>query len=369
MIELFRPWHDEREVEAVSEVLRTDWWGLGGKTKQFEDEFAKKIGVKHAVAVNSCTSALQLAMFALPELPVIVPAISFIATAFAPLYEGRPVYFADVEPDYLTLDKSSVERIKLKYDLEKAIIIPVHLYGNLANTNYPGDFVVEDCAHACGTTKLEEDHFVANAGAFGEISCFSFHAVKNLACGDGGMVCTGDDNIADKLRRARWFGITKSTFDRTAQGYGWDYDIPHFGYKMHMNDITAAIGLVQLDKLEDGNNRRRSIAETYRKELASESWLKLPKVQSETLTSQHIFAIRTEKRNELNKYLKEHFIATGVHYKPMYEFSFYKGIKQDCPVADKEWKKLLSLPCYPDLSELEQDTIIKRIKEFGRIYA
>lgn len=374
-IELFKPNHDEKEIEAVSQVLKTNWWGLGAKTKEFEEKFAKKIGVKHAIGVNSCTAALQLAVNSSPKFPVIVPAISFIATAFAPMLEGRQVYFADVEEDFLTIDKESVEKIKDKEGFSKYIIIPVHLYGNVAETNFQNDFVIEDCAHACGTSIMESIEGVAftnrMAGSLGDISCFSFHAVKNLACGDGGMVCTDDDEIAKRLRKQRWFGINKSTFDRSDSGlkktvYGWEYDIDDVGYKMHINDIASSIGLVQLEKLDDGNKRRREIAEIYSDQLKHEDWIKLPKKQYGTESAQHIYAIRTEKRDGLNIYLKEKGIATGVHYKPQYQYSYFNGEKPKCPVAEREWKKLLSLPCYPGLTELEQEFIIDRIKEFGR---
>lgn len=372
-IELFRPWHDEREVEAVSKVLRTDWWGLGPKTKELEEKFAKLIGVKYAIAVNSCTAALQLAINALPDLPVIVPAISFIATAFAPIFENRTICFADVEPEHLTLDRTSVLQIKKRNNIDKAIVIPVHLYGNFAELDYPDDIVIEDCAHACGSRK---DDIYNHAGSFGLISCFSFHAVKNLACGDGGMVCTNDDKLAERMRKNRWFGINKSTFDRsdTAEKktvYGWEYDIDDVGYKMHMNDISASIALVQLDKLEAGNERRREIAKIYSDELFNEEWLNIPTKQKNVVSAQHIYAIRTEHRNKLNLFLKEKGIATGVHYKPMYDYSYYPVNQRleaflDCFVADNEWKRLLSLPCYPSLTELEQIYVIEKIKEFGR---
>jgi len=375
-IELFRPNSDEREAEAVKEVIESKWWGLGPKTKEFEENFAAYIGVKHAIAVNSCTAALQLAVNALPKLPVIVPAISFIATAFAPIYERRLVYFADVEEDYLTIDTQSVERIKEEKQIKQAIIIPVQLYGNLAMGDIKDDFIIEDCAHACGTY-IDAHPNKYYAGSFGIISCFSFHAVKNLACGDGGMVCTNDDEIAKKIRKQRWFGISKSTFERndTAEDktvYGWEYEVDDIGYKMHANDISSSIGLVQLDKLEAGNERRREITDIYNRELANEDWIRTPKKQEGVISASHIYAIRTEHRDKLNLFLKEKGVATGVHYRPMYQFEYhdkYPFLNQpnpDCPVADREWKKLLSLPCYPSLTEIEQMYIIDRIKEFGR---
>jgi perosamine synthetase len=216
------------------------------------------------------------------------------------------------------------------------------------------------------------------AGSLGTMGCFSFHAVKNIACGDGGMITTNDEELYKKLISSRWFGINKSTFDRAKDenlkmSYGWEYEIEQLGYKMHMNDLIATLGIEQLKKLESSNERRRNIAAIYNTELADQEWLATPVISDQVVSAQHIYHIRTESRNELNIFLKEKGIATGVHYKPMYKFKYFSGNIQEkcqeyCPVAEKEWLKLLSLPCYPSLTELEQAYIIAQIKDFGRKY-
>lgn len=375
-IEIFRPFFDQEEIKAVTEALESKWWGLGPRTEKFEKSFANKIGSKFAVGVNSCTSALELSIRSLmlpSDTVFIVPAISFIATAFAPIYAGHRVVFADVEPDTLMLSGNMVKEAIAYYGIGNHAIIHVDLYGNMVDIKkeYEDEVVIEDCAHAAGSSLNG-----IMAGTQGVPGCFSFHSVKNLACADGGMITTDDEKIYKKLNLMRWFGINKSTYDRSKENslrvnYGWEYDITEFGYKMHMNDLTASLGLAQLAKLDRGNELRRNIASVYRKELSDQRWIEFMPEIIGMKTSQHIFAIKTKLRNDLNLFLKDKGIATGVHYKPMYKYSIMRehiNVSQAeafCVNTENEWEKLLSLPCYPTLTELEQEYIIAKIKEFG----
>jgi len=249
MISLFRPDHDEREVEAVREVLLSGWTGLGPKVEEFEENFARSQGAKYGVATNSCTSALELCLRAIGVGGgrVAVPTITFASTAHAVRLVGGEPVFCDVNRHTLLID-DEVERCDAA--------IPVVYAGQPVPHTFDSGFpvpVIWDCAHAAGSA----------FDASGKTCCWSFHSVKNLATADGGMVTTSDAAFAAKLKRLRWLGIDKSTHDRSGKTYSWEYDIPEVGIKAHMNDVTAAIGLVQLAKLPAMQARRREIAERY----------------------------------------------------------------------------------------------------------
>lgn len=368
MIPVFRPNYDEREFQAVREVLASGWIGLGPKTKEFEDRFAEYIGVKYAVGVNSCTAALHLAMQVMDVKggEVITTPITFVSTNHAILYCGATPVFCDVEPDTMNIDAGKIEA--LVTPRTKAIVC-VH-YGG-----YPCDMerildiarrhnlkVIEDAAHACGGEWQGR-----KLGGIGDIGCYSFHAVKNLATGEGGMVTTNDSEIRDHLMRLRWLGITKDTWSREApgKGYSWAYDVPEVGYKYHLSDVAAVLGLVQLKKLDESNARRRALTLRYNAALAGTGDIQTP-VQKEyqTLPAHHNYVIRTGRRDALNEHLKSLEISTGMHYIPNNFYQMYKNCAGPTPVAHAEWTKLLTLPLYPGLTDAQQDSIIQGVKDF-----
>jgi perosamine synthetase len=254
----------------------------------------------------------------------------------------------DVEPETLILDPKEVE--KRRTPQTKAVIQV--LYAGLPKylqTDLP---VIYDAAHAAGSS----------FDASGKLSCWSFHAVKNLAIGDGGMITTDDIEKFKYLRKMRWLGIEKGTWDRAKSGsYQWEYEIPHFGYKCHLNDLLSAIGLAQLSKLDKMQEKRRDIAIRYLEELP----IQITTLPLDIKSSLHLFVIRTPYRDELLQYLTSNGISVGVHYKPLHLYPIY-DCKYSLPNAEQAFKEILTLPLFPDLTKDDQSYICQKIQEFCR---
>lgn len=382
MINVFRPSMGKEEVAAVAEVIESGWLGLGPKTAQFEEKFAAFVGADHAIATNSATAALHLACLALGVAEgdeVLVPTMTFVSTAHAVAYCGGTPVFVDVERDTLNIDP---ENLRSKITGRTKGIIVVHYAGHACEmeavweiARERGLFVIEDAAHACGSKYKGE----RVGGLQSDATCFSFHPVKNLATGDGGMMTTDRLEIAQLVRRLRWCGIDKSTWDRTEVAdaglrseyaqYTWYYEVAELGYKYHMSDVMAALGLVQLQKLDAMNARRREIAVMYEAALGGLSWIDLPVEHDYTESSWHAFVIKTSMRNELNVFLRERGIATGVHYMPVHLQPYYRQrIETHCPVAEDVWRELLTLPLYPDLTDQDVKQVCAQVHNFGRSF-
>ncbi len=357
----------EEEAEAVSSVIRSGWIGLGPKTAEFERQLAQYIGVPYMIGLNSATAALHIAVRLLDIRygdEVIVPTMTFVSTAHAVIYNRATVRFADVNEITLNIDPADVAR---KITPRTRAIVPVHYGGRPVDMDalreVTGDIpIIEDAAHAFGS-----EYRGQRAGSIGDIGCFSFHAVKNLATGDGGAVAVKDKARADRAKKLRWLGIDKGTWDRTDGGktYMWDYDVDEIGLKCHMNDITAAIGLVQLQKLESMNARRREIAHMYDEGLCDLSWLQIPMPDSpDSKSSWHIYCIQADCRDELNEYLEAKGIGTGVHYRPIHMYSTYKD-RVSLPKAERAFRRILSLPMHPGLKDEEVEFIVDSIRAFS----
>lgn len=367
MIPLFRPSCTDAEVEAVTAALRSGWWGLGPRVAELEAEFAAFAGARHAIAVSSATAALELSLDVLDAGPgdeVIVPALTFASTGLVPLRAGCRVVLADVEERTLCLDWADV--VRKASDATRAVI-PVWYGGTVAPPpRWPHGAllhpaigwadVIEDCAHAAGS---------AGAGRQGLLACWSFHAVKNIAAGDGGMITTDDGTLAARLRRLRWLGIDRSTWEREQRpaGYGWDYDIPEPGRKAHMNDLTAALALAQLRRLDELNESRRLRVRQYLEELKGLGWLRLPEYREGS--SWHLFVVRVpaEARDRLIACLLASGVSAGMHYKPLNNYAAF-GPRQDLPVTDRVWRELVTLPLFPDMTSSEQDQVVAAVKAF-----
>jgi perosamine synthetase len=357
MIPVFRPYYDEREEQAVAEVMRSGWIGLGPKTEEFEERFARRVGARYGVALNSATAALHLALELLDVGPgdeVLVPTMTFVSTAMAANYQGAVPVFCDVDRDTLCLDVGDAER---RRTLRTRAAIPV-LYGGhpLRGVELDVPFVW-DCAHAVGSA----------FDASGKLCCWSFHAVKNLATGDGGMITTDDEALYRRAQRLRWLGIDKSTWDRSGieQRYWWEYRIEEVGYKYHLNDIAAALGLVQLEKLASMQEIRHRLVRQYLEELNGIPEIEVPSYDPDS--SWHLFVIRVQRRNELALHLRDRGISTGVHYKPIHLYPLYH--KYDLPVAEAEWPRLLTLPLFPALTSSQVSAICDAIRGFLRAAA
>lgn len=370
MIPVFKPCFGAEELEALREPFETGWIGLGPKTKQFEEEFAAFGGVPHAVGVNSATAALHLALkvAGVEDGEVITTPMTFVSTNHAILYNDAIPVFADIEPDTLNIDPEDVRR---KVTPRTRAIVVVHYGGHSCDMDAILDIarehelkVIEDVAHGCGG-----QYRGRMLGSIGDLGCFSFHAVKNLATADGGMITTHDAELDARLRQLRWLGINRGTWDRVeGRGYSWAYNVEELGFKCHMNDITAAIGLVQLRKLPRTNRRRRELAERYNGLLADVDRIETPREKEYTQSAWHNYVIKVADpadRDALMDHLKTNGISTGMHYIPNHLYDMYRPyVKEPLPVAESVWKRLITLPLFPALTDEEQDHVVGAIRTF-----
>ncbi len=365
MINLFKPYYGNEELNALKPIFESGWIGLGPKTEEFEKQFAKYIGTKYAVGLNSATAALDLSLKLLHINhgdQVIVPTITFVSTAHVVAYNLATPIFVDSDENLLM----DIEDVKRKITSRTKAIIPVHYSGRSVDMEHlkkvVGDIpIIEDCAHACGSIFNNQ-----KCGSLGDIGVFSFHAVKNLSTGDGGMITTNDFNIYERAKKLRWLGIDKNTWDRTDKNksYWWEYDVSEIGLKCHMNDINAAIGLVQLKKLDQMNLRRKQITDMYFEGLKDLHQIILPIMDTHnSKSSWHIFCIKCLNRNDLSVYLKKKDIMTGVHYKPIHLYKCYDNIPS-LPNAEKYFERILSLPLHPGLTDQDVNIVIKEIHSF-----
>lgn len=366
MIPVYKPYYDGRELELIKEVLESGWWGKGTKTAEFENKFAEYIGVKHAIGLNSATAALHLALkcAGVEGKEVITPSMTFVSTNHAILYNNATPVFCDVDEDNLNVTAENISKCITKNS--KAIIV-VHYGGyscdmdpimELANKH--NLIVIEDCAHACGGKYKNK-----MLGAVGHFGSFSFQAVKNLATGDGGMLTTNNSEWAERLKVLRWVGISKDTFERGAgTGYDWFYDVTELGYKYHMNDINAALGLAQLEKIEFMNDKRREYSLKYREAFKGIEQIECNLLKDYMFPACHNFVVKAQDRDALRKHLQDNGISTGVHYYPNHLFEMYKKYYRKLGVTEIIWKKIITLPLFPDMQDSDFKYIITTIKEF-----
>lgn len=301
------------ELKALKEVIDSKWWGQGPKVQELEEKWAEFTGAKYAVALNSCTAALDIAcrIIDLPE-EVTVSAFTFVSSALAPLNAGHKIKFVDIDEKTLCTKKADIQ---------------VLYAGNIA-----GSGKIYDMAH-CGGAKHK-----------GKIACWSFHAVKNLPAGDGGMLTMNSKRLYERAKAMAWCGINKSTFQRSGKKYSWDYQITEQGLKAHMNDLTACIALEHLKLLKDRNEYRKELAETYDKYLPK--WIERP-YRSDTW---HLYTIRVPKRDELFDFMAENGVGCGVHYKPLTRYKIF-GKQNKLKVTDKVFKEIITLPLHCNLTK------------------
>jgi dTDP-4-amino-4,6-dideoxygalactose transaminase len=370
------------EFNYVNEVLKSGWLTTSSKALQFERLFAGFVGAKYACTVNSCTSALHLAVEALgikKDDKVLVPSLTFTASAEVLRYIGADPVFMDVE--YGTgLISPSILRKTLKANTDVKAIILVHYGGqSLVMTSADGEGIIdicrqnniriiEDAAHAF-PTKFE-NRFI---GSFGDVTCFSFYANKTITTGEGGMLVTDDENIYKRAKTMRLHGINRDIWDRfTSNHSSWEYDVIAPGFKYNMPDINAAVGLAQLEKADFFRDQRQSCASYYFHELKNIQVIDLPVCTGPMENhSWHLFpiTIRPEapvSRNEFIKLLAKEGIGTSVHYKPLHRMTYYKETyhlnPEDFPNTERIWNGTVSLPIYPDLKDDELKYICQTIK-------
>ncbi len=355
MIPVLRPTIDEQTKKELLEVLDSGWWGFGPKTLEFEKKFAEYVGAKYCVGMNSGTSALDLCLkvYDIKGGELITTAMTFVSDAIVGEWNNMDVTFADIDPRTLCLDPKT-----LVITPETKAIIPVDSHGRLADIKgirekFKG-LIIEDAAHAM---------YTPGAGEGGDITIWSFQAVKSMPMWDGGAITTNDEAIYKKLRTLTWLGVEKSTYDRAlGKKYTWDYDITQSqGIKAYMTDVQAVVGLGQLRRLEQTNARRREIEGMY-----NEAFKDMPQIRTpEPSYTVQYYTMECEMRDELSEFLADNGIATSVHFKPLSEMTYWKKAKKrPLPVTDTVWKKLLSLPVHNALTNDEVKLIISKIKEF-----
>jgi perosamine synthetase len=355
-IKLFDPVVSKEEKEIIK-VLKSHFWASGAginNVLKFENQFQKYINSTSSVAVNSGTAALHLALnlAEIKNKEVIVPSLSFVSTAHSIVYNGGIPIFVDVNPETLCID---IESIKEKITNKTVAVLPVHFAGTPCDLNEIKKMCnkykimsIEDAAHAAGSTYKNK-----KIGSHGEMVCFSFHPVKNLAMPTGGAITLNGNktNVRKKnLNSLRWCGISnrKET----------TYDVSHLGWNYYMNEFSAAIGRIQLKRLDSMNKIRKNTAKRYSEEIGISD-----KMQFSKDCSYHFYWIKVKKREKFMKKLKENKIETGIHYKPIHKMSYYNE-KISLPNSEYAGEHIVSLPTHPNLSEKEISKIIKLVNKF-----
>lgn len=365
------------DIAAVTEVLQSDYLTTGPTIKEFEDKFAQYVGVKHAVAIANATVGLHLCTMVMnvkAGTKVITTPITFAASANCVRYCEGEVDFADIDPDNLLIDLDQVEQMLASAPAGTyAGIIPVDFAG------YPVDvkrlrqiadkyklWIIEDACHAPGgyfTDDAGQQQYCGN-GQFSELTVFSFHPVKHIACGEGGMITTNDTALYRQLMRLRTHGITKETDILEENHGGWYYEMHELGYNYRMTDIQAALGVSQLDRAEAGVARRREIAKRYDEAFAG-TRIETVEVPDGVGHAFHLYVIQVANRKELYDRLREQKIYAQIHYIPVPSLPYYRkqGFSmKDYPNAQKYYERCISLPMYPSLTNEEQDFVIEQVK-------
>jgi UDP-4-amino-4,6-dideoxy-N-acetyl-beta-L-altrosamine transaminase len=365
----------EEDIEAVIKVLKSDFLTQGPNVDAFEIEFARYVGATHAVAFNNATAALHLAVKVLGVAPgkrVITTPNSFVATANCVLYAGGDVHFSDIDPHTFNLDPNQVED-SLKADPNGfSGIIPVHFAGlpaamedlSFLAKRY-GLWMIEDACHAPGATLSRETDYRIGSGVYSDICSFSFHPVKHIACGEGGMLTTASPEIANKLKLLRSHGITKDPSMMSEFDGGWDMEMLDLGYNYRISDILCALGTSQLQRAEISLCRRKEIALTYLERLSGLP-ISFQQVPPGYGHAYHLFVIRTKRRKALYEFLRLRGIYSQVHYIPIHQQPYYVNRygKQQFPEAESYYQEALSLPMYQSLTDSDQNRVIEALLEF-----
>lgn len=377
--------YDDAEMQAVVDVIRSKWISLGPKTAEFEQKFAESLSADHAVAVSNGTAALHLALLACgigPGDEVLVPSFTFVASVNSITYVGAKPVFVDIVGSHdLNLDPDDLAN---KITPRTIAILVVHMAGFLADmdrilniANQHGLMVVEDACHAVGARSIGKFNSGLNgrmAGTLGTAGCFSFFANKNMATGEGGMVVTRDLAIAEKVRLTRSHGMTKSSWDK-ASGRATDYDVLQVGFNYRPTELTSALGLVQLQKLTAGNQRRRELVSRYRQSLSECQGLTIPFADRLDDSSHHIFPIllnAPSQRAAVRRGLLERGIQTTFHYPPAHEFTHYRQLAPGVrlPRTEDAAAREITLPLHTQLTERDIDIIAAAvIDELGKAAA
>lgn len=371
---------NDDDIRAVEETLKSDYLTQGPKLKEFEEKFTQYVGAKYAVAVNNATSALHLATTVLGVQPgdkVIVTPMTFAASANCVRYNGGEVTFCDIDPDTYLMDIKKLRRIletSPKGTYKGVIIVdfagyPHNLEGFRKLCDEYGLWLIEDACHAPGAwfTDSEGNRQKSGNGRFADISVFSFHPVKHIATGEGGMATTNNPDLYKKLCHFRTHGITKDPSLLEKNDGGWYYEMQDLGYNFRLTDFQAALGVTQLERADKGLERRQEIARKYDEAFAEIKEIKTPMRADDVYHAFHLYIIQVPDRKGLYDFLHDNGINAQVHYVPLHLMPYYQQFgnnKGDLPVVEDYYEHCLSLPMYPTLTDEEQDYVIKIIKEF-----
>jgi len=361
------PTIEEDDVESVVRCLRSGWLTSGPLGREFEEAFAAYVGAKHAIAVNSCTAALHLALEAAgvgPGDEVITSPLTFTATAAVIEHLGARPVLADVDPVTLNLDPACVAATVTSWT---RAIVPVHFAGQACDMNpllaIAGEHelkIVEDAAHAL-PTRYGNDRI----GTIGDATCFSFYVTKTITTGEGGMVTTESDVLAERVRSMRLHGMSRDAWNRYGKGGSWSYDVIAPGFKDNLPDLAAALGLTQLAKSDRFHARRRAIARAYDDALSGIEGLRTPQVEDMDGHAWHLYLLQVDGRDRFIEDLAARGIGTSVHFIPLHHLSYYReryGYRaSDFPVATRAFERIVSLPIYPRMTDADVARVIDAV--------
>lgn len=385
-IPFHKPYITEDEISEVIDSLKSGWLTTGPKCFNFEKAFSEYVGCNYAIAVNSCTAALHLALEAIGVKKgdaVITTPMTFAATAEVIRYFDAKPIFVDIEPDTMNIDVLKLETTIESYTMKgrkPKVIIPVHFAGHPCDMDsiikIAGSHnmnVIEDAAHV-----LPAKYNNRMIGTIGDITCFSFYATKNIATGEGGMAVTDNPEWAERMRIMSLHGISKDAWKRyTAEG-NWYYEIIAPGYKYNMTDMAAALGIAQLRKADFFQKRREDIATQYNNAFKNLPQIETPTTKNDVQHSWHLYVIKlnleqlTIDRNQFIDKLKSRGIGTSVHFIPLHIHPYYRdtyGYKpEDFPVAHETFKRIITLPIYPKMTDQDVQAVIEEVSEVADKY-
>lgn len=408
-VPFFRPRIGDQEIDEVVATLRSGWLTSGVRVKSFEQEFAEAVGASHAVALNSGTAALHLAVEALglkTGQAVLVPTMTFAATAEVVRYLGAVPVLVDCDPVTGNMDLEDASRKLQKFEsadstnftdiqnptpLEIVGVMPVHIGGLMIDMKALSEFaeahnlwIVEDAAHAFPSAwRDEESEPWRRCGQMmdGErrVVCFSFYANKTITTGEGGMAVTGNKELAERMRLMSLHGLSQDAWERYSGGTSWDYKIIAPGYKYNLTDIAAAIGIHQLSRAEEMRREREEIARFYLEAFSDVPEIELPPENGNRIHSWHLFPIRLRldrlsiSRNQFIEELRAAGVGCSVHWRPLHLHPYYQetfGWKaEEFPVATALWPRLISLPIFPNMLQAEIEYVVDTVKAICNQYA
>lgn len=367
MIPVSRPSIGDEELREIGKVFNTGWLGLGSAVYEFENSLKDYLGSTDVVAVNTGTSALHIALDAVGISEgdeVIVPSLTFCASVQVITALRAVPVFCEAEPSTLNID---VEDVRQRITAKTKAIMPVHYGGNACDMDSLLDIgrkhnilIIEDAAHAFGSTYKGK-----KIGSFGDITCFSFDPIKNITCGEGGAVALSKMEIAEEIRRKRILGINKDTWHRYRNERSWFYEVTTQGYRYHMSNINAAIGIVQLRKLDTFINRKRDIVRKYNYSFEDIAGITLLDWNlEETAPFTYIIRVSADRRDHLMAFLASKGIESGIHYMANHMQPFFQNYCAKLPVTERICQEIITLPLFVDMADEELDYVINSVREF-----